>query len=72
MVCLISMNKVKVINIHIIFLFISNFFLSLSNKVNRFYFILQLFYMIKGDMVLKVIERGEHRDIPINEGEVIM
>ena len=30
----------------------------------------QLFYMIKGDMVLKVIERGEHRDIPINEGEV--
>lgn len=32
----------------------------------------ELFYMIKGDMVLKVIERGEHRDVPINEGEIFL
>ena len=31
---------------------------------------LQLFYMLKGDMVLKIVEQGKHRDIPIMEGEV--
>lgn len=30
----------------------------------------QLFYMLKGDMVLKVMEKGEPKDIPIKEGEV--
>ena len=28
--------------------------------------------MIKGDMVLKVIEQGRHRDIPIKQGEVFV
>lgn len=32
----------------------------------------ELFYMIKGDMVLKVIENGQHRDIPICEGEIFL
>ena len=31
--------------------------------------VFQLFYMLKGDMVLKVLERGKHRDVPIKEGE---
>ena len=35
-----------------------------------FFFIFQLFYMIKGDMCLKVVEQGKHRDVPIKEGEV--
>ena len=30
----------------------------------------QLFYMLKGDMCLKVVEKGVHVDIPIKEGEV--
>lgn len=32
----------------------------------------ELFYMIKGDMVLKVLEKGCHRDIPIKEGEIFL
>lgn len=32
--------------------------------------ILQLFYMLKGDMCLKVVEQGKHRDVPIKQGEV--
>ncbi|XP_033735217.1 3-hydroxyanthranilate 3,4-dioxygenase-like [Pecten maximus] len=32
----------------------------------------ELFYMIKGDMVLKVVERNKHRDIPIKEGEIFL
>ena len=26
--------------------------------------------MLKGDMCLKVVEHGKHRDVPIKEGEV--
>ncbi|XP_076463468.1 3-hydroxyanthranilate 3,4-dioxygenase-like [Babylonia areolata] len=32
----------------------------------------ELFYMLKGDMVLKVIEQGKHRDLPIKEGEIFL
>ncbi|XP_013380956.1 3-hydroxyanthranilate 3,4-dioxygenase isoform X2 [Lingula anatina] len=32
----------------------------------------ELFYMIKGDMCLKVVEQGKHRDIPIKEGELFL
>ena len=37
---------------------------------NDVFFLFQLFYMIKGDMCLKVVEQGKHRDVPIKEGEV--
>ncbi len=30
----------------------------------------ELFYMKKGDMVLKILEAGKFRDLPIKEGEV--
>jgi len=33
--------------------------------------VLQLFVQLKGDMVLKVVERGRHRDVVIKEGEVL-
>lgn len=32
----------------------------------------ELFYMIKGDMVLKVVEHGQHRDVVIKEGELFL
>ena len=32
----------------------------------------EFFYMIEGDMVLKVVEDGEFRDIDIREGEVFL
>ncbi|GFO11992.1 3-hydroxyanthranilate 3,4-dioxygenase [Plakobranchus ocellatus] len=32
----------------------------------------ELFYMLKGDMCLKVIEHGKHRDVPIKEGEIFL
>ena len=32
----------------------------------------ELFYMIKGDMCLKVMEQGKPRDIPIREGEMFL
>jgi len=32
----------------------------------------ELFLQLKGDMVLKVIERGKHRDITIKEGEIFL
>ena len=32
----------------------------------------ELFYMIEGDMLLKVVEDGEQRSIPIREGEMLL
>ncbi|XP_074650668.1 3-hydroxyanthranilate 3,4-dioxygenase-like [Tubulanus polymorphus] len=32
----------------------------------------ELFYMFKGDMCLKVVEKGEHKDIIIKEGEIFL
>lgn len=32
----------------------------------------ELFYMVKGDMCLKVVEQGKHRNIPIKEGEIFL
>jgi len=30
----------------------------------------EIFYQVKGDMVLKIIEKGVHKDVTIKEGEV--
>lgn len=32
----------------------------------------ELFYQLKGDMVLKVLERGRHKDVIIREGEIFL
>ncbi|XP_041352765.1 3-hydroxyanthranilate 3,4-dioxygenase-like isoform X2 [Gigantopelta aegis] len=32
----------------------------------------ELFYMLKGDMCLKVVEKGVHVDLPIKEGEIFL
>lgn len=32
----------------------------------------ELFYQLKGDMVLKVMERGRHKDVVIKEGELFL
>ena len=32
----------------------------------------EFFYMIEGDMTLKVVDDGEFRDIPIREGEIFL
>ncbi|XP_065153413.1 3-hydroxyanthranilate 3,4-dioxygenase [Paramisgurnus dabryanus] len=32
----------------------------------------ELFYQVKGDMVLKIIENGKHRDVHIREGEMFL
>lgn len=32
----------------------------------------ELFYMLKGDMCLKVVEQGKHRDVPIKQGEIFL
>lgn len=32
----------------------------------------EFFFMLKGDMCVKVLEQGRHRDIPIREGEMFM
>lgn len=42
-----------------------NFLLLISHRR-----LSQLFYQIRGDMVLKVIENGKHKDVHIREGEV--
>ena len=36
----------------------------------RWYLPRQLFYQIKGDMVLRIMEQGKVKDVPIKEGEV--
>lgn len=30
----------------------------------------QVFYQLEGDMMLRVLEQGEHRDVVIRQGEV--
>ncbi len=32
----------------------------------------EFFYQLQGDMVLKIIDEGEFKDIPINEGEIFL
>ena len=32
----------------------------------------ELFYQLRGDMVLRVIEHGRARDVPIREGEILL
>ncbi|XP_029793112.1 3-hydroxyanthranilate 3,4-dioxygenase isoform X2 [Suricata suricatta] len=32
----------------------------------------EVFYQLKGDMVLKVLERGKHRDVTIRQGEIFL
>ncbi|KAL8619676.1 hypothetical protein ACOMHN_019731 [Nucella lapillus] len=32
----------------------------------------ELFYMLKGDMTLRVLEQGEHKDIPVRHGEIFL
>ncbi|XP_076825898.1 3-hydroxyanthranilate 3,4-dioxygenase-like [Clavelina lepadiformis] len=32
----------------------------------------ELFYMLKGDMILKIVEKGEHKDVLIKEGEIFL
>lgn len=40
------------------------------NNLLIFLLPLQLFYQVKGDMCLKVIENGKHKDVHIKEGQV--
>jgi hypothetical protein len=32
----------------------------------------ELFYQIKGDMCVKILENGQHKDIHIKEGEIFI
>ncbi|KAH0519394.1 3-hydroxyanthranilate 3,4-dioxygenase [Microtus ochrogaster] len=32
----------------------------------------QVFYQLEGDMVLKVLEQGKHRDVVIRQGEIFL
>jgi 3-hydroxyanthranilate 3,4-dioxygenase len=32
----------------------------------------EFFYQIEGDMTLKIVENGTHRDLPIREGEIFL
>ncbi|MEZ7135989.1 MULTISPECIES: 3-hydroxyanthranilate 3,4-dioxygenase [Komagataeibacter] len=32
----------------------------------------EFFYQLEGDMVLKVVDRGQHYDVPIREGEIFL
>lgn len=36
----------------------------------RLFAVPQVFYQMQGDMVLRVLERGQHRDVVIRQGEV--
>ena len=40
--------------------------------LNDLFLIFKLFYQLKGDMCLKVVEQNQHRDVIIKEGEVRM
>ena len=41
-----------------------------TGSYNIFVSFFQLFYQVKGDMLLKIVEQGCHRDIHIKQGEV--
>lgn len=47
-----------------------NYFWTLWVSKHSLFPCLQLFYQLKGDMCLKVIENGKHKDVLIKEGEV--
>lgn len=36
----------------------------------RLFVFSQVFYQLEGDMVLRVLEQGKHRDVVIRQGEV--
>lgn len=31
-----------------------------------------MFYQLEGDMILRVLEQGQHRDVPIRQGEIFL
>ncbi len=35
------------------------------------YSLQEIFYQVEGDMVLKIIEAGEHKDVPIPQGHIL-
>lgn len=41
-----------------------------ESSVVLIFYLKQLFYQLKGDMCLKVIENNKHKDVHIREGEV--
>lgn len=41
-----------------------------TSRLDAIFLFLQLFYQVQGDMCLKIIENGKHKDIVIREGEV--
>lgn len=47
-----------------------NYFWKLWIWQHSVFSCLQLFYQLKGDMCLKVIQNGKHKDVHIKEGEV--
>ena len=32
----------------------------------------EVFYQLEGDMILRVLEQGQHRDVPIRQGEIFL